>query len=1154
MAQSQSSAASAWAPSPLPGRGSPSATSSSSSSTPPHVLGIFAAFTTLFACQLFRGVYIPMVWWCLRESLLSDRSPPAPGSIPEPPIHANDTHEAASASGMSSTVAGVAVILYMLLPAVLTYWLPATLIRRFYKDAVGGGALLKNAGNVLIVLKLVEQTSTNAMTDLHVALAGSVLAFAILAVALSLAANEGPSHVLHHGIGIFIGIIADVWIRSAFYSLDLSHVSRFLGTAMVVVLCAVYFYVCKSVDEYRVMRLTERRVVVPTALATPHQRHPSSHIQQPLLHPHQQQHPYHQSGDASSRAHQQQQQQQQQQLQQQQQQQQEHQQQQPHQHSRLHYAPVVSHGLPVRPGAIAIMPTPQTYNAAMYDPVGSASGRSSAVGFPSGEHVGRTDDSSPSSGTDSSSSSLPMAGSTITAATSARLLASGDAANDDNGAAGNAIASAIAANSTGVTSSGAPWIGAALGSFLFISSSCTMSQGWIATTTGLGNRATMSILVLQAAAGLALSITFLRRMSFRRVESVAWARASVLVPLAAAVFTWLLSLMAFEALPRTVSFFEGTLDELTPEVLLYAPVLERLVLRQIPGGEELATTGSSSSVPLLSEAPTTGSSSAAVILLLLAAQAAISCLFLMPFAFGKNFFVPSVKIPLHLATGDVSLTSATPTVRQPSQRGGRQYMSPSLASSASSTPSPSPLFSNSPFMSSNSPFQANSMSRASQPMATSMYGGRQASLSHGVLSITIGESLTASLNSTQSWLGRLTSGISFLCCNVGSSSQPMVASLRAASCMAMAVLTLTILTCVAHMTSSINSVFTEVHVRLAAVAIIVCAFYACKRVQTSGSLLTPSALSGVQRLPLHFISLVTLTTLMLFLLQTQAGTQSFGLQQHLDQHGNTVHNHNDEQFARPSASLLQSRILRVASLNTHMGISANYQVQLDGIVTALLAEDVDVLGCQEFSRGLLMAGGIDMLAWLSARLDMPYVTYNPTYDTSGGDILLSKFPFIASGRVALPSGVSQQSRRGMIWAALSIPGTTKPVTLVTTHLHHAERDHETRIAQLDAIISAVSSIPLPDSAQPPEIRRVVVFGDLNSVPGGPEAELAQSRGLVDSWPELEQAQGYTFHSRNPTQRFDWLLHSRDVTCKSISVLDLTVSDHKPVVASFEFEE
>ena len=78
--------------------------------------------------------------------------------------------------------------------------------------------------------------------------------------------------------------------------------------------------------------------------------------------------------------------------------------------------------------------------------------------------------------------------------------------------------------------------------------------------------------------------------------------------------------------------------------------------------------------------------------------------------------------------------------------------------------------------------------------------------------------------------------------------------------------------------------------------------------------------------------------------------------------------------------------IRIMSYNLHSGFDVTGRLNLEGIAQAIEAEQADVIGLQEVSRGWVLDGSVDMLTWLSQRLNLPYV-WAPTADPLWGNAI-----------------------------------------------------------------------------------------------------------------------------------------------------------------------
>ena len=79
---------------------------------------------------------------------------------------------------------------------------------------------------------------------------------------------------------------------------------------------------------------------------------------------------------------------------------------------------------------------------------------------------------------------------------------------------------------------------------------------------------------------------------------------------------------------------------------------------------------------------------------------------------------------------------------------------------------------------------------------------------------------------------------------------------------------------------------------------------------------------------------------------------------------------------------------------------------------------------------------------------------------------------------------------------------------------------------------------------------VVLAGDLNSRPGWPEARRLTDV-LVDAWATAGHGPGYTFDTRRPHTRIDYVLSSDDLVARAAAVVRSQAADHLPVVADLQ---
>jgi len=240
-------------------------------------------------------------------------------------------------------------------------------------------------------------------------------------------------------------------------------------------------------------------------------------------------------------------------------------------------------------------------------------------------------------------------------------------------------------------------------------------------------------------------------------------------------------------------------------------------------------------------------------------------------------------------------------------------------------------------------------------------------------------------------------------------------------------------------------------------------------------------------------------------------------------------------FAPPS-----NTPLRVMTYNIHMGFDMDGHLGLEAIAQEIEAEQPDIIGLQEISRGWVVNGSVDNLVWLSRRLDMPYI-FHPVTDPSFGNAVLSRYPITDYEFIPLPPD-DLPLVRGLIRAEIDV-GMDEPLNFFVTHYHHREAESDIRVTQSEAAIAAL-----------PTDGMVVFMGDLNAKPGTPEMVLLEEFGLAEVIESAGITPGYTSSSIDPMQRIDYIWLSSDLQAKDVSITTEPASDHLGVAATVEINE
>lgn len=239
----------------------------------------------------------------------------------------------------------------------------------------------------------------------------------------------------------------------------------------------------------------------------------------------------------------------------------------------------------------------------------------------------------------------------------------------------------------------------------------------------------------------------------------------------------------------------------------------------------------------------------------------------------------------------------------------------------------------------------------------------------------------------------------------------------------------------------------------------------------------------------------------------------------------------------PQPAAGQGFPVRVVNYNLHNGFDVYGHLDIEAIAQVIEAEGADIVGLQEVSRGWVINGSLDMLLWLSRRLDMPYI-YAPTADPLWGNALLSRYPILAYERPSLPPD-DLLLRRGFIWAEIDV-GAGQRLNVINTHFHHVRADSHVRVQQIETILEFWRGE-----------ERTVFMGDLNAEPGSPEIEMALSAGFADALDLAGVTPGYTYPAEAPARRIDYIWLTPDLTVSDVVIPAVLASDHLPLAATIE---
>ncbi len=229
--------------------------------------------------------------------------------------------------------------------------------------------------------------------------------------------------------------------------------------------------------------------------------------------------------------------------------------------------------------------------------------------------------------------------------------------------------------------------------------------------------------------------------------------------------------------------------------------------------------------------------------------------------------------------------------------------------------------------------------------------------------------------------------------------------------------------------------------------------------------------------------------------------------------------------------------IRVMTYNVHSAYNADGSQDPEAIARVIEDSGAKIVALQEVSRGWLINGSTDLATWLSRRLGMQLL-FQGTTGPMWGNAILSSYPILEHGSAPLPSDGALIGR-GYLWARIDI-GTGDPLHFIATHLHHEETENEVRLAQIPVLLEYWNEAPFS-----------LILGDLNAEPHYPEIELFVEAGLVDSWGEAGEGDGFTYPSYDPFRRIDWVWHTDDLLATQAERTLTTASDHIAVSVNID---
>ncbi|HSJ63732.1 MAG TPA: endonuclease/exonuclease/phosphatase family protein [Gemmatimonadaceae bacterium] len=248
---------------------------------------------------------------------------------------------------------------------------------------------------------------------------------------------------------------------------------------------------------------------------------------------------------------------------------------------------------------------------------------------------------------------------------------------------------------------------------------------------------------------------------------------------------------------------------------------------------------------------------------------------------------------------------------------------------------------------------------------------------------------------------------------------------------------------------------------------------------------------------------------------------------------------------RPAPAPDPDASIDVLVFNIRAGTDVRGVHNLERVAEVVRETGAEIVLLQEVDRLTTRSGGEDQIARLSAFTGM-HGAFGKTLDYQGGQYgiaMLSRLPIARDTLHPLPIDPPQARAggsyepRGAQYAAIPVGADTLHV--FNTHLD-ASRDDANRRQEARALLAIAA--PLLERGA-----RVMIGGDLNSLPESAVLALLTAGPMRDAWPLCGAGQGFTFPDSLPVRRIDYLLLGPGLDCSAARVLGGGPSDHRGVL-------
>ena len=240
--------------------------------------------------------------------------------------------------------------------------------------------------------------------------------------------------------------------------------------------------------------------------------------------------------------------------------------------------------------------------------------------------------------------------------------------------------------------------------------------------------------------------------------------------------------------------------------------------------------------------------------------------------------------------------------------------------------------------------------------------------------------------------------------------------------------------------------------------------------------------------------------------------------------------------------------LTVFDYNIHQGFDLHGLPALPRVADVIAASNPDVITLQEVNRVWDLAGGVDSYSWLRWRFGGYQSVFGAMNGVHFGNAIFSRYRIADAGTVHFPIAASGIPR-GFAWALIA--GPRGDVFVTATHLTPYDRGEEIRERgdQAAAIIAFTNKYARGTA---------IHAGDYNDDRSKPAVTTMVAAGLIDALAGQGLGAAMTFASSGSPfdppseEQLDYIFVTKDIEVLSAQILQVTTSDHRPLVARVRF--